>query len=74
MSLFYNIANVVVAPSYAESFGMTIIEGMACEGGCINGAGVISHSPKDKMTLDQFAKTSEKESINMSVGSYETKF
>ena len=47
---------------------------MACEGGCINGAGVISHSPKDKMTLDQFAKTSEKESINMSVGSYETKF
>ena len=54
----------------AENF----IEGMACEGGCINGAGVISHSPKDKMTLDQFAKTSEKESINMSVGSYETKF
>lgn len=50
------------------------IEGMACEGGCINGAGVISHTPRDKMMIDNFGKTSQKESINMSVGSYETKF
>ncbi|MCD8356753.1 MAG: 4Fe-4S dicluster domain-containing protein [Clostridia bacterium] len=54
----------------AENF----IEGMACEGGCINGAGVINHSPKDKMTLDKYAKESQKEGINMSIGSYETKF
>ena len=50
------------------------IEGMACEGGCINGAGTISHTPKDKLTVDNFGKESRKEGINMSVGSYETKF
>ncbi len=54
----------------AENF----IEGMACEGGCINGAGAISHTPKDKLMVDNYAKESRKEGVNMSVGSYETKF
>lgn len=54
----------------AENF----IEGMACEGGCVNGAGAISHLPTDRRSVDTFAKTSSKEGVNMSVGSYETKF
>ena len=50
------------------------IEGMACEGGCINGAGTISHTAKDKLMVDNFGKASQKDDINMSIGSYETKF
>lgn len=50
------------------------IEGMACEGGCINGAGTINHTPKDRMTVDKFGKETKKESIGMSINSYQTKF
>lgn len=50
------------------------IEGMACEGGCINGAGTINHTPKDRMTVDKFGKETKKDSIGMSINSYQTKF
>lgn len=50
------------------------IEGMACEGGCINGAGAISHTPKDRMSVDKYGKSTSKDSINMAIDSYQTKF
>ncbi len=50
------------------------IEGMACEGGCINGAGAISHTPRDKVAVDKFGKETHKDTINMSISSYQTKF
>ncbi|MGN1031390.1 MAG: 4Fe-4S dicluster domain-containing protein [Butyricicoccaceae bacterium] len=46
------------------------IEGMACEGGCIRGAGSISRSPKDKMSVDKFSKSSPKEGIDQSISDY----
>ena len=30
LSCFYNLADVVVSASYAESFGLTIVEALAC--------------------------------------------
>lgn len=32
------------------------IEGMACEGGCIGGAACLSHGPKNKSDVDNYAK------------------
>ncbi len=36
------------------------IEGMACVGGCVGGAGCLTHFDKSAETLDQFAKESDK--------------
>ena len=32
------------------------VEGMACEGGCVQGAGCLVRSPKNRMEVDKFAK------------------
>ena len=37
--------------------GGNFIEGMACEGGCVQGAGIIVRSPKNQMEVDKHAKT-----------------
>lgn len=50
------------------------IEGMACAGGCINGAGTVSHTQRDRTMVEKFGRETRKESINMSVKSYQTKF
>lgn len=50
------------------------IEGMACEGGCIRGAGTINRTPKDKMSVDNYGKTTNKETIGQSVEEYKTTF
>ena len=34
------------------------IEGMACIGGCVNGAGCLTHSDKNKAKIDEYAKAS----------------
>lgn len=34
------------------------IEGMACVGGCIGGAGCLTHGPKDKAEVDKYGKES----------------
>ena len=43
------------------------IEGMACEGGCVNGPAVSIRSVRNKMAVDKFAKETEKESIKSAV-------
>ncbi len=43
------------------------IEGMACIGGCINGAGNITHSEKNKIFSDNYAKTASSKTTEESL-------
>ena len=40
------------------------IEGMACEGGCIGGAGCLTHGPKDKTQVDQYGQEAVEKTIS----------
>ena len=39
------------------------IEGMACVGGCIGGAGCLTHGPKSKMDVDKYGKEAYEKTI-----------
>ncbi|MEG0898996.1 MAG: 4Fe-4S dicluster domain-containing protein [Oscillospiraceae bacterium] len=39
------------------------IEGMACVGGCIGGAGCLTHETKDKMLVDNYGKLAKEKTI-----------
>ena len=39
------------------------IEGMACLGGCVGGAGCLTHGEKNKVSIDNFGKTATKQNI-----------
>lgn len=43
------------------------VEGMACSGGCVSGAGCLTHSAKNAVSVDIFAKTSDCKTIKQSV-------
>ena len=43
----------------AENF----IEGMACVGGCIGGAGCITHEARDKADVDKYGKLALEKTI-----------
>lgn len=43
------------------------IEGMACEGGCINGAGCLTHTPKNAAQVDAYANQAKEKDMSMSV-------
>lgn len=47
----------------AENF----IEGMACIGGCIGGAGCLTHGPKDKKEVDKYGKEAFEKTIKNSL-------
>ena len=49
------------------------IEGMACVGGCIGGAGCLTHGEKNKIEVDKHGKLSKKADIKSSVSDYENK-
>jgi iron only hydrogenase large subunit-like protein len=40
------------------------IEGMACQGGCIGGAGCLTHGPKDKTQIDKYGKEAFEKTIS----------
>ncbi len=40
------------------------IEGMACIGGCIGGAGCLTHGPKDKAEVDKYGKEAYEKTIS----------
>lgn len=40
------------------------IEGMACEGGCIGGAGCLTHGPKDKTQVDKYGQEALEKTIS----------
>ena len=45
------------------------IEGMACVGGCIGGAGCLTHGDVNKIHIDKYGKTSNKKNITDAVNS-----
>ena len=49
------------------------IEGMACVGGCIGGAGCLTHGDINKLKVDKHGKTATKQSITDAVNDYENK-
>ena len=49
------------------------IEGMACIGGCIGGAGCLTHGEKNKAEVDKYGKESQIDSITEAVNRYTAK-
>lgn len=49
------------------------IEGMACVGGCIGGAGCLTHEPKDKMLVDNYGKQAQEKTIKASSSVFDIK-
>lgn len=47
------------------------IEGMACIGGCTNGAGCLSHGDKNKLEVDKYGRESLQDSITAAVENYQ---
>ncbi len=45
-------------------------EGMACEGGCINGALCLSHGPKNALEVDRYGATAKEKTIKNSINLY----
>lgn len=48
--------------------GGNFIEGMACKGGCIGGAGCLTHGPKNKMEVDKYGKLAMEKNISDAIG------
>ncbi len=46
------------------------IEGMACTGGCIGGAGCLTHGPKDKKQVDEYGKEAMEKTITNAVKAF----
>ena len=46
------------------------IEGMACQGGCINGAGCITHGPKNKAVVDKYGNEAMEKTINGAIRAF----
>ena len=46
---------------------VNFIEGMACVGGCVGGAGCLTHSVQNKALIDKYSKTTEVASITDAV-------
>ena len=44
------------------------IEGMACVGGCIGGAGCLTHGEKNKADVDQYGKEAYEKTISEAIG------
>ena len=49
--------------------GANFIEGMACTGGCIGGAGCLTHSERDKIIVDKFSLQASGKSIGDAIAS-----
>lgn len=50
------------------------IEGMACVGGCIGGAGCLTHGEKNKVAVDNFSRTAKEKTILDAVSDIEKKY
>lgn len=49
------------------------IEGMACIGGCVNGAGNLTHSERNRIEIDKYSNAATKKTIAESVDEWEKK-
>ena len=50
------------------------IEGMACIGGCVNGAGSLTHSAKNQQLVEKHGKEAERKTIHDSVSHPDASF
>ncbi len=48
------------------------IEGMACTGGCIGGAGCLTHGEKDRSEVDRYGKEALEETISSAISVYQS--
>ena len=46
------------------------IEGMACNGGCVGGAGCLTHGERNKLDVDKFSKKSKKADMKSAIEDY----
>ena len=46
------------------------IEGMACMGGCIGGAGCLTHGPKNKADVDSYGRLAMEKTIKDAISVY----
>ena len=49
------------------------IEGMACTGGCIGGAGCLTHGPKDKGEVDKYGREAQAQTISAALDKFDLK-
>ncbi len=49
------------------------IEGMACTGGCVGGAGCLTHGEKNKIDVDNYGMLAQSKTISQSVSTYKEK-
>lgn len=55
----------------SKKIDANFFEGMACEGGCVNGALAITHMSKNVVNVDKFAEQAQEKTIHKSVELYE---
>jgi iron only hydrogenase large subunit-like protein len=48
------------------------IEGMACLGGCVGGAGCLTHAEKNSIAVDHYAKSAGEKSVLDTVKRWES--
>ncbi len=49
------------------------LEGMACQGGCINGNGCLTHMPKSRVDVEKYGKASQTETIHAAIEGAQSK-
>ena len=49
------------------------IEGMACQGGCVGGAGCLTHGEKNKLDVDKYSSSSSKKTITNAINKLKSK-
>ena len=61
---------VALMKAKAGKLDKNFIEGMACPGGCVGGAGSLTHEPKSRMKVDQYGKKSPHEGLGDAIEQY----
>lgn len=56
-------ASAIIKSSGIEGVPYNFIEGMACKGGCIGGAGCLTHGEKNKSEVDKYGKEAYEKTI-----------
>ena len=61
---------IALLKAKAGKLDKNFIEGMACVGGCVSGAGSLVHELKSKVKVDQYGKKSDKEGVADAINQY----
>lgn len=61
---------IALAKKSKDMLDANFIEGMACVGGCIGGAGCLTHGEKNKAAVDKYSQEASKSSIEEAVNAF----